>query len=144
MARRKRANDKAAEGMPQEYDVPLAVDSLEHGGQFVHCAIEGPWSGGRVTPCEAGPIVGAYARERGDRRLHHRPTEGRACNSGFEQHGGPAIAATDGVQTVPTNVDEDSGRRKPPPVAPGANALVEYAEREKRDKDCEDRHDLDR
>ena len=145
IARRKGANDEAAEGVPQEHDGPLAVDLLEHGGQFGHCAVEGPWSRRRIAPCEAGPVVGAHARERCDCRLHHRPTEGRAGDSGFEQHGRTAIAAADGVQAVPTNVDQASGRRKPPPVAPGANALVEHADREKQqDKDSEDRHDLDR
>ena len=130
--------------MSQEHDVPLAVDSLEQGGQFVHCAIEGPWSRRCIAPCEAGPVVGAYARERRDCRLHYCPTQGRAGDGGFEQHGRSAIAAADGVQTVPTNVDKASGWRKPPPVAPSANALVESAEREKHDQDPEDRHDSDR
>ena len=44
------------------------------------------------------------------------------------------------MQAVPTNIDEESRRRKPPTVAPGANALVEHAEREKHDKNSEDRH----
>jgi hypothetical protein len=90
---------------------------VEDDPKFLENAIEGPWGGWRVTPCEASAIVGTYSRELRDLRLDTRPTQGRGCDTRFEQNGRVAASGTDDMETMTAHVKEEPRGRKPPAIA---------------------------
>lgn len=68
-------HDEAAERVAHENARLARGQTGEHDLQFVDDPLERPGRRRRLAPGEAGAIVGTHARERGDRRLHDRPTE---------------------------------------------------------------------
>ena len=110
-------------------DVSIAGSrAREDRGQLVDNPVERSRTGRRIAPRETGAIVGAHAREPGDRRLYDSPTQRRSGDARLEQDDRRALARACHMQSVTADINEIPRRSKTSSLPPGADMLIENPE----------------
>jgi hypothetical protein len=143
MKRGVRANDEAAKRVADQHMSLSRTNVREYGRQLVDDPPERAWAGGHIAPGKTRAVVRAHPGEVGDLGLYERPTEGGGGYAGFEQHHRCAVAETERMETVSTDVNQEAGRSNLPPTT-SADDLIERANGYECNKNTEDGHILDR
>ena len=105
------ADVETRDGGSDEHDRSTNSTADEEFGQLARDAACCPRSRAGVAVTHTSPVVGADPRESSNIRLDGAPVSTRAAESRVEDDGRRAVPGAPQMQSVPSDVDEMSGRR---------------------------------